>query len=180
VHEGRVYIYYKSAFNRPHRLWVGQGLATADSPEGPFTHHENNPILASGHEFSGFPFKGGIAVILTTDGMERNTIQYADDWINFRIASIVEYPPVAAAPYCADAFTNTVDGAGIEWGVCHVVGRGKYHLEIARFDCSLTQEITEPIFKTTRPHPTTEVLMKNKLPQGIMQKRLEKAKSNAQ
>ncbi len=178
VHEGRIYIYYKSAFNRPDRLWVGQGLATSDSPEGPFVHHENNPILASGHEFSGFPFKGGLAAILTTDGMERNTIQYSDDWINFRIASIVEYPPVAAAPYCADAYTDTTNGLGIEWGVSHFVGVGKgakKHSEIVRFDCQLTQEITEPSFQTTRPHATPEVLLKNKLPENIMKKRMNAA-----
>ncbi|MFI3269733.1 MAG: family 43 glycosylhydrolase [Rikenellaceae bacterium] len=181
VHNGRIYIYYKSAFNRPDRLWVGQGLATADSPEGPFTHYENNPVLASGHEVVTFPFKEGVAAILTTDGLERNTIQYASDWVNFKIASVVELPPVAAAPYCPDAFTNTKNGWGIEWGVCHFIGvggkqNGKRHSEIVRFDCSLTQDLSEKSFKTTRPHPTPDVFLKNKLTKSIKDKRIKEAK----
>ncbi len=180
VHDGKIYIYYKSAFNRPDRLWVGQGLATADSPEGPFTHHKNNPILASGHEVVMFPFKKGLAAILTTDGLERNTVQYAEDWINFKIASIVDIPPVAAAPYCPDVFTNTTDGWGIEWGVAHFIGvggklNGKRHSEIVRFDCSLTQDTSEKTFKTTRPHITPEVCLQHKLPQNIREKRLKEA-----
>ncbi len=179
VHNGKIYIYYKSAFNRPDRLWVGNGLATADSPEGPFTHHPKNPVLASGHEVSVFPFREGLAAIVTTDGLERNTIQYAEDWVNFKISSIVELPPVAAAPYCADAFTDTTDGQGIEWGVCHSTAMGSrpYHSEIIRFDCSLVQSVDEQVFQTTRPHPSAEMYLSQPLPANVKSKRIKEAKS---
>ncbi|MFI3248970.1 MAG: family 43 glycosylhydrolase [Rikenellaceae bacterium] len=179
VHKGKIYIYYKSAFNRPDRLWVGNGLVTGDDPAGPFTHHPKNPVLASGHEVSVFPFKEGVAAIVTTDGLERNTIQYAEDWVNFKIASIVELPPVAAAPYCPDMFTDTTDGAGIEWGVCHSTSLGTStprHSEIFRFDCSLVQNVDEQLFQTTRPHPTPEMYFSNPLPKDVRSKRESEAK----
>ncbi len=179
VHNGEIYIYYKSAFNRPHKLWVGQGLVTGTNPEGPFTHHPNNPLLTSGHEVSGFPFKGGLATFQTSDGQERNTIQYAEDWVNFRIAAIVDFPPVAAAPYCADAFTNTTDGVGIEWGVCHFVNAGDSkikHSEIARFDCSLVQNIDDSSFQSTRLYLDDDVYYSRSLPQSVKKQRIIKAK----
>ncbi len=179
VHNGQIYIYYKSAFNRPDRLWVGQGLAIGDDPAGPFTHHPNNPLLTSGHETSGFPYKGGLAMLQTTDGQERNTIQYAEDWVNFRIASIVDLPPTAAAPYCKDAFTNTTNGEGIEWGVCHFTGVGKgkaRHSEIARFDCSLTQEADDHSFQNTRLYLKDEFYYTRSLPAAVKKKRMQEAK----
>lgn len=178
VHDGKIYVYYKSAFNRPDRLWVGNGLAIADNPEGPFTHHPKNPILASGHEVSVFPFREGVAAIVTTDGLERNTIQYAADLVNFKIASIVEFPPVAAAPYAPDMFTNTSYGEGIEWGVCHSTALGSStpkHSEIFRFDCSLRQDLSDQIFKTTRPHPTPEMYFSHPLPEDVRKRRLNEA-----
>lgn len=153
VHNGKIYIYYKSAFNRPDHLWVGQGLCTSDSPEGPFVHHKNNPVLGSGHEFIAFPFNEGLAAICTTDGNERNTIQYAKDWVNFEIAANIEFPPVAAAPYVQDAYTDTKMGKGITWGVSHFTNAGKgkiKHSEIARFDCALTPKLGSKIFQTPR------------------------------
>ena len=65
----------------------------ADNPLGPFEKHPLNPVISSGHETSLFPFKEGIAALVYKDGPEHNTIQYAEDGVNFSIASITELMP---------------------------------------------------------------------------------------
>ena len=60
------------------------GLAIAENPLGPFKKHPLNPIMNSGHETTLFPFKQGVAAFAIRDGNESNTIQYAEDWVNFR------------------------------------------------------------------------------------------------
>ena len=72
-----------------------------------------------------WPYRGGIAALLTTDGPEKNTIQYAPDGINFEIEAVVRDPPVAAGPY------RTPDHdqgplAGLGWGLCHAFGKGRW------------------------------------------------------
>ncbi|MEX0289209.1 MAG: glycoside hydrolase family 117 protein, partial [Flavobacteriaceae bacterium] len=104
VHNGKIYLYYKSDFGERPDLVRMQGLAIADNPLGPFTKHELNPVITSGHETSLFPFKEGVAALVYKDGPEHNTIQYAADWVNFEIASITELLPYAAAPHVPDAF----------------------------------------------------------------------------
>lgn len=49
VHNGKIYLYYKSAFNRPDNLWVAGGLAIAEDPLGPFKSIRSTPssILAT-------------------------------------------------------------------------------------------------------------------------------------
>lgn len=177
VHNGEIYIYYKSAFNRPDKLWVAGGLATAKNPKGPFVKCPQNPVTNSGHEIIMFPFKEGVAAILTNDGNEHNTIQYAKDWKNFDIASVVNLPPVAAGPYVEDAFTDTKNGKGISWGFCHFTGmgqRGKGYSILYRFDCSLTQSNPDSYFKTTRADILRpEVFMEKKLNDNILKKRIK-------
>jgi hypothetical protein len=97
-----------------------QGLTIADNPLGPFKKHPLNPIMNSGHETTMFPFKNGIAALVIRDGNEHNTIQFAADGVNFKIAAISEFLPDAAGPYIPDAFTNTKDGRGITWGISHL------------------------------------------------------------
>ncbi|RMH33408.1 MAG: glycoside hydrolase [Nitrospirae bacterium] len=151
VHDGKVYLYYKSAFNRPHALWVAQGLAIAGHPLGPFTKHPLNPVLNSSHETAYFPFKQGVACLSICDGQEHFTIQYAEDWVNFEIAAITELMPTAAGPFAPDAFTDTGDGRGITWGLCHFTNAGndwsRQHTILARFDCDLSRDIHDPEMK---------------------------------
>ncbi len=176
VHDGKIFLYYKSAFNRPDKLWVAGGLMTAEKPEGPFERSPNNPVLNSGHELVLFPFREGVAAILTSDGNEHNTIQYAADWVNFDLASVVSIPPIAAAPYVADAFTDTKYGEGITWGACHFTGMGKprqnYSI-LARFDCSLQDNISESSFKTTRVTIKPEVYFANGMNKNVKKHRKE-------
>jgi len=153
VHDGKIYIYYKSAFNRPNPVWVGGGLAIADDPLGPFEKHPLNPVTSSGHEVSLFPFKEGVAAITVKDGTEHFTIQYAKDWVNFEVASVCELVPIAPGPFVADAFTDTKDGRGITWGLSHFTNAGKngvnQHSILARFDCDLSQDVDDPVMKET-------------------------------
>lgn len=150
VHDGRIYLYYKSDFDGDPRLVRMGGLAIAEDPLGPFEKHPLNPVLNSGHEVSPFPFGEGLAVMVIKDGNEHFTIQYAEDWVNFEIASIVELMPTAAGPYVADAFADSGDGRGITWGLSHFVGEGgreNYHGILARFDCDLSKDLHDLEFK---------------------------------
>ncbi|MEM9337906.1 MAG: family 43 glycosylhydrolase [Bacteroidota bacterium] len=155
VHDGKIYLYYKSDFDRRPELRPGmirmQGLAIATDPLGPFEKHPLNPVINSGHETTLFPFKEGVAAIVQRNGQEHNTIQYAADWVNFKVASITELLPVAAGPYIPDAFTDTKDGRGITWGISHIINAGsdwkKNHTILLRFDCDLSQDINDPDMK---------------------------------
>lgn len=166
VHNGKIYVYYKSAFNRPNNLWIGGGLAIADNPLGPFKKHPLNPVLNSGHEVSLFPFKEGIAAITSTDGNEYNTIQYAEDWVSFDIASITAMMPIAAGPHIPDAFLDNKNGRGITWGLSHFTNAGTrdtQHSILARFDCDLSLDINDPIMKTTHLYFKPEIYFSNGL-----------------
>ncbi|WP_282123302.1 glycoside hydrolase family 117 protein [Algibacter mikhailovii] len=155
VHNGKIYLYYKSGLDKRPELKPSKvrmhGLAIADNPLGPFIKHELNPVLNSGHETTLFPFKEGVAALIIKDGMERNTIQYAKDWVNFEIASMVEMMPVAGGPYIPDAFNNTKDGKGITWGLSHFINAGDdwkhNHTILTRFDCDLSRDLHDEQMK---------------------------------
>ena len=159
VYKDKIYLYYKSDFDGDPHLVRMQGLAIADNPLGPFKKHPLNPVLASGHETTLFPFKTGIAALAIKDGNEHFTIQYAEDGVNFNIAAITSLLPMAAGPYVPDAFTNTKYGRGITWGLAHVTpdGTGSKHSLLLRFDCDLSLDIHDPQMKrhstmyTTKP-----------------------------
>ncbi len=150
VYKGKIYLYYKSDFNKQPNLVRMQGLAIADNPLGPFKKHPLNPVINSGHETTLFPFKSGMAALVIRDGNEHNTIQYAEDGVNFKIAAITEYLPIAGGPYIPDAFTDTKDGRGITWGISHltnVTGWDTNHSVLLRFDCDLSQDLHDPEMK---------------------------------
>ncbi|WP_419193772.1 glycoside hydrolase family 117 protein [Novipirellula herctigrandis] len=156
VFRGKIYIYYKAAYNKwpekRDKYAVAHGLVMADDPLGPFEKHPLNPVLNSGHETTYFPFKEGVAALAVKDGNERDTMQYSKDGVNFQIASCLSLTPTAAAPYVPDAFTNTKDGRGFTWGLCHFVNAGtprKSYSIMARFDCDLSRDYDEPAFKKT-------------------------------
>ncbi|MEO0587155.1 MAG: glycoside hydrolase, partial [Planctomycetota bacterium] len=72
--------------------------------------------------------------------------------VNFEIASIVEFPPTAAGLFVPDAFHGSGDGQGVTWGLCHFVNAGTpttQHSILARVDCELTRELTDPDMKST-------------------------------
>jgi hypothetical protein len=152
-YKGKYWLYYKSVpLKKTHSSIIrAQGVAVADSPEGPFVKTPLNPVLNSGHETFLYPFREGIAAVATFDGPEKNTIQYAVDGLNFEVKAHIQIPPAAAGPFCPDAFADNGDGRGISWGLCHVRlsdSDGKFF--IARFDCDLHRDIDRPILKDNR------------------------------
>ena len=151
VHDGKIYIYYKSDTGGKGKPLVRMhGLATADNPLGPFTKHPLNPVLNSGHETTLFPWKEGVAALAIKDGPEHYTVQYAEDWVNFEIAAIADLMPIAAGPYVPDAFTNTKDGRGITWGISHLTNVTRWeenHAVLLRFDCDLSRDVDDPEMK---------------------------------
>lgn len=154
VYKGKIYLYYKAAYNKwpdiRDKYAVGHGLAIADDPLGPFEKHPLNPVMTSGHETTYFPFKEGVATLAIKDGNERYTMQYAEDGVNFEIASVVSLAPTAAAPYAPDAFADSGNGRGITWGLCHFTNAGtpkKGYSIMARFDCDLSLDVDIPSYK---------------------------------
>lgn len=152
VYKGKIYLYYKADANGQPNLVRMQGLAIADDPLGPFEKHPLNPVINSGHETTLFPFKDGMAALVIRDGNEHSTIQYADDGVNFEIASISQMMPNAGGPFIPDAFMDGQDRRGITWGISHFTSageRGKNHSILTRFDCDLSQDVHDPIMKKT-------------------------------
>lgn len=164
VHDGKIYIYYKSDFGKTATTSNVRmhGLAIGESPLGPFTKCAVNPIMNSGHETTLFPYKEGVAAFAIRDGNESNTIQYAKDWVNFEIASMTELMPDAGGPYVPDAFTDTKNGRGITWGISHFgPPHGDWkrsHMILLRFDCDLSQDLDDPNMKKHGYTPKLEFL----------------------
>lgn len=162
IYQGKVWLFYKGQ-PKPEctdELVRAQGVAIADSPLGPFNRHPLNPLLNSGHETCLFPYKQGIAALLSIDGPEKNTVQFAEDGVNFEVMASVGCPPIAPGPFCPDAFSDSGDGQGITWGLCHintstiVPNNPRRIVEsesfLARFDCDLHRQTQRPYFKNPR------------------------------
>ena len=87
--------------------------------------------------------------LVTLDGPEKNTIQFAKDGLNFEIKSIIQVPPIAPGPFLPDAFADNGDGRGITWGLCHInpdSGSPMNKSILARFDCNLNIDVDRPFF----------------------------------
>jgi len=182
VYRGKIYLYYKSDFDGDPRLVRMQGLATAEDPLGPFTKHPLNPVINSGHETSLFPFKEGMAAMVTRDGNEHHTIQYAKDGVNFEIASIVTLLPTAAGSFIPDAFTNTDNGRGISWGLSHFTNATSWdqnHAVLTRFDCDLSLDIDDYDMKHHNEYYKPEFYYQHSLNKK-QKERIEKANQKLQ
>ena len=118
----RFYLYYKGEQMGEEMTFGGReirwGVAIADCPEGPYTKSRYNPVTNSGHEVCVWPYQGGIAALLTTDGPEKNTIQYAADGINFEIVAVLKRAPQALGLYRSPE-PDVGPLEGIRWGLCH-------------------------------------------------------------
>ncbi len=116
------------------------GVAIADNIMGPYTRSEYNPITNSGHETCLWKYKDGMAAFLRTDGVEKNTIQFAEDGINFEIKSVIKGGPEASGPYRPDDTDTDNPLEGMTWGLSHNVD-GKWGFLI-RFDIDTVQRDT--------------------------------------
>jgi hypothetical protein len=153
IYKGRIYLYYKGSPGQKRggdNIIRAQGVAIADNPAGPFEKSPLNPVLNSGHETCLWPYKTGIAALVSLDGPEKNTVQYAPDGVNFQMMSLLQVPPIAPGPFVPDAFADNGDGRGITWGLCHINQDGGGSMNesvLARFDCDLSRDSDVPYFK---------------------------------
>lgn len=137
-YRNKFYLYYKcSASHGKYKLGgfdTRWGVAIADDVLGPYVHSEYNPITNSGHETLLWKYREGMAALINRDGPEKNTIQYAEDGINFEIMTHTENTPQAGGPYrCED--TDEYPLAGLSWGMCHCDERlGRMWNYLIRFD----------------------------------------------
>ena len=123
-YKGRFYLYYKGEIMGEGMNFGGreikQGVAIADHVLGPYTKSEYNPVSNSGHEVVVWEYRGGIASLLTTDGPEKNTCQWAPDGINFEIMSHIKSPPEAIGLFRGEQSEVDEDPLnGLRWGLCH-------------------------------------------------------------
>jgi hypothetical protein len=150
IYEGQVWLYYKGAPLNPDGdrslIARAQGVAIASCPEGPFCKSPLNPVLNSGHETALYPYGEGIAAIVSRDGPEKNTVQYAADGLNFNVKAHISMPPLAPGLFCPDVFADEGDGQGVTWGLSHTfTGDGCNYL--LRFDCDLRKDAHWSEFK---------------------------------
>ncbi len=133
----KFYLYYKGEQMGEEITFGGReirhGVAIADDPLGPYVKSEYNPISNSGHEICVWKYKGGIMSLITTDGPERNTIQWAPDGINFEIQSHIKSAPHAIGLNRSLPDAETVPFAALEWGLTHQYKTGDYQY-IRRFE----------------------------------------------
>jgi len=97
------------------------GVAVSDTPQGPYIRSELNPITNSGHETTLWHYHGGMAALLTTDGMERNTFQFSQDGVNFEIMGAIKGAPEAMGPFRPETPSDDSPLDGLRWGLCHNV-----------------------------------------------------------
>ncbi|MGV8966644.1 MAG: glycoside hydrolase family 117 protein [Cellulomonas sp.] len=130
-YDGRFFLYYKGE-QMGERFTMGGrstrwGVAIADAIEGPYVRSDLNPVTNSGHETCLWLHDGGVAALLTTDGPERNTVQFAPDGLNFEIRAFVPNPPIAAGPLRL-AGPSAVPLDGLRWGLSHDVTGPWHHI----------------------------------------------------
>ena len=93
-YKGKFYLYYKGEQMGEEITFGGRqirhGVAIAGDPKGPYVKSPYNPISNSGHEICVWKYNDGIASLITTDGPEKNTIQWSPDGINFEIMSSIK------------------------------------------------------------------------------------------
>ncbi|MEM7035194.1 MAG: family 43 glycosylhydrolase [Chloroflexota bacterium] len=139
-YKDKFYLYYKGEQMGEGRNFGGReirwGVAIADKPEGPYEKSLYNPVTNSGHEVCVWLYQEGVAALLTTDGPEKNTIQFASDGVNFEIVAVLKGTPEALGVFRPNLFLppNEDDARhhGIRWGLCHVL-RGNWQY-IQRFE----------------------------------------------
>ena len=134
-YKGKFYLYYKGERMGEEITFGGReikhGVAIADNPKGPYVKSPYNPISNSGHEICVWPYDGGIAALITTDGPEKNTIQWSPDGINFEIKSVIKGAPHAIG------LNRTADNEKapteiLRWGLTHQYKNSDYQY-IRRF-----------------------------------------------
>ena len=135
VRGGRYWFYYKGRQLDHSPGETKMGVATASSPEGPYTKHESSP-LHPGHEVLVWPHGDGVASLATAAGPR--TVYFAQDGLEFAVRNPVANAPRAPGGYRVDNFQDGAPGRGLRWGIGHTAKSGDLHL--VRFDCLFTAD----------------------------------------
>lgn len=134
-YRGKFYLYYKGEQMGEAITFGGRqirhGVAIADNPRGPYIKSPYNPVSNSGHEVCVWPYNGGIASLITTDGPEKNTIQWAPDGINFETKSVIKGAPHAIG-LNRNADNELEPTEILRWGLTHHYTKRNYQ-NIRRF-----------------------------------------------
>ena len=141
VKGGKYYMYYKGDGNYTNPVqdgksfYIGWGVAVADKPEGPFVKSPLNPVVVGGHEVVIFPYKSSVCG-LVRQGPELQTMQCAEDGVNFEIVSHVNEVPYAGNFYRQGNFKDIdVHPADLpKWGMSHAHRLGKKEAFMIRYD----------------------------------------------
>ncbi|MBU2950830.1 family 43 glycosylhydrolase [Tamlana agarivorans] len=136
-YNGKFYLYYKGEQMGEAITFGGRqirhGVAIADSPKGPYVKSPYNPISNSGHEICVWPYNGGVASLITTDGPEKNTIQWAPDGVNFEIMSVIPGVSAHAIGLNRTADVEKEPTEILRWGLSHIYNSYDYQ-SIMRFE----------------------------------------------
>ncbi|MGL6259434.1 glycoside hydrolase family 117 protein [Vibrio sp. WXL210] len=135
VFRDKFYLYYKGETMGEQMNMGGRetkhGVAIADKIFGPYVKSEYNPISNSGSELAIWLHNRGIASLITGEGPEKNTIQWAADGINFDIMSYIKGTPESLGIYRPPSDDQaTLADPGLQWGLCHQydLANKAYHL----------------------------------------------------
>lgn len=122
-YKGDFYLYYKGEQMGEEITFGGRqirhGVAIADNPMGPYVKSPYNPISNSGHEICVWTYGDGIGSLITTDGPEKNTIQWSPDGINFEILAVIPGAPHAIGLNRSLEEADSKPFAVFEWGLTH-------------------------------------------------------------
>ena len=134
-YKGKFYLYYKGEQMGEEITWGGReirhGVAIADYPKGPYVKSPYNPVSNSGNEICVWPYRGGIASLITSDGPEKNTVQWAPDGINFEIMAVIKGAPHAIG-LNRSADNEKEPTEILRWGLTHEI-KNKDYQYIRRF-----------------------------------------------
>lgn len=144
----RFYLFYKGEPMGEEMFFGGRetkwGVAIADRPEGPYEKSKYNPVTNSGHEVCVWPYQNGIAALLTTDGPEKNTLQWAPDGINFEIQAVIKGAPEALGLFRTPDYDKS-PLEGLRWGLCHVVGQNTGFMQRFEVDEALKNQFLNKV-----------------------------------
>jgi hypothetical protein len=124
VREGKYWLYYKGRNLQHGREGPGKtmmGVAFAESPEGPYTRYENNPILDQSHEVMVWKQGKGVACLASIS----STFEYAHDGLDFTSAALnLDIPkdnrPKAPGAFRPDLVERKSGRDGLTWGISMV------------------------------------------------------------
>lgn len=125
--DNKYWLYYKgrsSKYVKDGPRHTKLGVAISDSPGGPYVKYGNNPIIKSGHEVMLWPYKKGIMILLSSHGTEGQTLQFADDGVNFKIVASFgdDYPKAPGSFRVGDFKDASKQIEGISWGISMFYG----------------------------------------------------------